>query len=382
MSAPTRPPDNPPEPEPAPSPRSSLMQPGGWRLQKRLYTSPLRELAAVIVGVIASLAITAVLVTVSGAGVGESFRALYDGAFGNRDSALETLVSATPLILTGLAAAFAFKAGIWNIGGEGQFFAGAMGAWWFADTFGGIRPVPLLFVGIFLTAALAGAAWATIASVLKARYGTNEILTTVMLNFVILFILSYLLSGPWRSPDTFYFQTERMADNTSLPRVFSDSRLHWGFLIAVLIAVVVYFVLSKTSLGFDIRGLGVNLTAAKYKGTNVGRLIVIVMALSGAIAGIAGAGELTGIHHQLQLDIAVDLGFIGIIIALVARLNPLAVIVTAIAFGGPINGATNVQVVTGIPAALVRVIQGVTLIMVLVAAVAVRYRVVTGNRDE
>ena len=294
MSAPTRPDAPQPEAEPPPTTRSLLMQPGGWRLERRLYTSPLRELAAVIIAVVGALAISALLVVLGGAGVVESFRALYDGAFGTRESALETLVQATPLILTALAAALAFKAGIWNIGGEGQFFAGAMGTWWFADTFGGVRPAPLLFVGMFLAAAIAGGLWASIASVLKALYGTNEILTTVMLNFVILFVLSYLLSGPWRSPDTFYYQTERMDPATFLPRLVSSSRLHWGFVIAIAVAGLVYFLLARTSLGFEIRGLGVNMTAAHYKGTNIGLLIIIVMAMSGAIAGIAGAGELTG----------------------------------------------------------------------------------------
>ena len=235
---------------------------------------------------------------------------------------------------------------------------------------------------MFLAAAITGGLWASIASVLKALYGTNEILTTVMLNFVILFVLSYLLSGPWRSPDTFYYQTERMDPATFLPRLVSSSRLHWGFVIAIAVAGLVYFLLARTSLGFEIRGLGVNMTAAHYKGTNIGLLIIIVMAMSGAIAGIAGAGELTGLHHRLQLDITVGVGFTGIIIALVARLNPIGVVVTAIAFGGLINGATAVQVATGISAALVQVIEGVALIMVLVAAVAVRYRIVTGSGDE
>lgn len=382
MTAPTVPPTDPPESPPPTRTRSVLMQPGGWRLERRLYTSNLREFVAVIIAIIAALIISGALVSIAGAGVFDAFRALYNGAFGNKEAALETLVQATPLILTGLTAALAFKAGIWNIGGEGQFFAGAMGAWWFADTFGGLRPAPLLFVFIFLSGALAGALWASVASVLRAVFGTNEILTTVMLNFVILFILSWLLAGPWRSPDTFYYQTERMDDATFLPRLFSDSRLHWGFVIAVAVAIVVYLLLSRTSLGFDIRGLGVNLTAARYKGTNVGVLIIIVMALSGALAGIAGAGELTGLHHRLQLDIAPGVGFAGIIVALVARLNPIGVIVAAIAFGGLLNGSTAVQVETGIPAALVQVIEGVALIMVLVAAVAVRYRVVTGRHDE
>ena len=358
-----------------PSPRSLLMQPGGWRLERRLYTSPLREFTAVVIAVAASVLAGGLLVAVAGAGVVEAFRAMYEGAFGTMEAALETLVQATPLIMTGLAAAVAFRAAIWNIGGEGQLYAGMAGAWWVSDLLGGLRPAPLLFLLMFLGAALAGAFWASIASVLKAVYKTNEILTTVMLNFVMFFVLSWLLAGPWRSPTTYYYQTERMADHTFLPRFAEDSRLHWGFAVAVLTAALVYFVLRKTPLGYEIRGLGANPVASRYKGTNVAAVIIAVMAISGAVAGLGGAGELLGLHHRLQLDIAVGAGFTGIIIALVARLHPLGVVVTAVAFGALVNGSTAVQVETGIPAALVQVIEGVTLILVLLAAVAARYRI-------
>ena len=359
-----------------PASRSLLMQPGGWRLERRLYTGPLREFTAVVAAIGASVLAGGLLVALAGAGVVEAFRSMYDGAFGTWNSALETLVQATPLIMTGLAAAVAFRAAIWNIGGEGQLYAGMAGAWWVSDLLADLRPAPLLFVFMFLGAALAGALWASIASVLKAVYKTNEILTTVMLNFVMFFVLSWLLAGPWRSPDTFYYQTERMADVTFLPRFFQGSRLHWGFAVAVLTAALVYFVLRKTSLGYEIRGMGANPVAARYKGANVGMVIIAVMAISGAVAGLGGAGELLGLHHRLQLDIAVGVGFTGIIIALVARLHPLGVVVTAVAFGALVNGATAVQVTTGIPAALVQVIEGITLILVLLAAVAARYRIV------
>ena len=354
-------------------PLSMLFQPGGLRLERRLLTRPIHELYATVI----ALAITAViiggLVALVGVSPQSAFSALYEGAFGNRESALETLVQATPLILTGLAAAVAFRAGVWNIGGEGQFFAGAMGAYW-VSTVLDVLPAPLLFVGMFLGGAIAGALWSSIASVLLVRYGTNEILTTVMLNFVILYGLSWLLSGPWQSPKTPYYQTERMADRTWLPRFFDDSRLHWGFGVALVMAVVVHFVVKRTSLGFELRAIGVNKQAAGYKGIHVGATVVAVMAISGALAGMSGAGELLGLHHRLQLDIAEGVGFTGIIVALVARLHPAGVIVVAIAFAGLFNGSTAMQVGTGIPAALVQVIEGVALVLVLLAAVACRYR--------
>ncbi len=360
---------------------SRLLQPGaGWRLEKRLHVRPWHELAALLSALSAAAAIIGILVSAAGYEPWESLGALYNGAFGSRRAALETLVQATPLILTGLAAAIAFRAGVWNIGAEGQFFAGAMGAWWVYDVWGGL-PAPLSFIVMFAAAALAGAAWASIAGGLLVRYQTNEILTTVMLNFVILYILSYLLAGPWQAPGTPYYQTERMADVFFLPRFTADSRLHWGFAIALLAAAAVYFLIRRTTLGYEIRGVGSNVTASRYKGIRVGMVTLAVMAISGAIAGVAGAGELLGLHHRLQLDIAVGVGFTGIIIALVARLHPLGVIVTAIAFGALLNGSTAMQYETGIPSALVDVIEGITLTLVLAAAVACRYRIRRTARD-
>ena len=360
--------------ESRPDPLSMLFQPGSWRFEKRLTTRPIHEILALLGAILVSFLIVAGLVLIIGKSPLESFTALYNGAFGNRESALETLVQATPLILTGLAAAIAFRAGVWNIGAEGQFFAGTIGTWFVYELWGGLPALPL-FILMFAFAALAGAAWASVASGLLVRYGTNEILTTVMLNFVILFVLSYLLAGPWQSPNTFYYQTERMIDTTFLPRFFADSRLHWGFAIALLAALLVHYIIRRTTLGYEIRGVGANVVAARYKGIKVGTVTMSVMAISGALAGIAGAGELLGLHHRLQLDIAEGIGFTGIIIALVARLHPLAVIITAVGFGALVNGSTAMQYETGIPKALVFVIEGVVLALVLIAAVVCRYRI-------
>ena len=355
-------------------PLSMLFQPGAWRLERRLYTRPVHELYATLIALAITAVIIGLLVIIVGVSPLDAFASLYEGAFGNRESALETLVQATPLILTGLCAAIAFRAGVWNIGGQGQFIAGAIGTWWVYDTMPGL-PAPLLFVAMFAGAAVFGALWATVASVLLVRYGTNEILTTVMLNFVIDSGLSWLLSGPWQANDTPYSQTERMVESAFLPRFFDDSRLHLGFALALVMAVVVHFLVRRTTLGFELRAIGVNKQAASYKGISVGAAIIAVMAISGALAGLAGAGELLGLHHRINFEFGgAAVGFTGIIVALVARLHPAGVIVVAIAFAGLLNGATQMQVGTGIPAALVDVIEGVALVLVLLAAVACRYR--------
>ncbi len=353
-----------------------------WRFEKRLYVGWKSEALTMIAAILVAVGLSSLLIIAAETGVWDAYRALIKGAVGSRRSILESLVQATPLILTGLAAAVAFRARIWNIGGEGQFFAGAMGAWWVADAFGNALPQLLILPLMVVAGALTGAAWAGIAGVLRAHYGTNEIIVTVMMNFVILFILSWLLSGPWRSPDTFYFQTIKMPEAAWLPRFFADSRLHWGFAIAIIAAVAVYILKWKTPLGFEIRGLGVNDVAAKFKGISIPRTTIVVMLISGALAGLAGVSEVGGIHHRLQLDISIGYGFTGIIIALIGRLHPIGVVLAAIAFGALINGATFMQISTGTPSALIEVIQGLVLITVLVGAVLVRYRIRRLDTDE
>ncbi len=354
-------------------PLESLMQPGGWRLERRLNTRPVHEMYATLAALLATAVVIGILVIGVGVSPVNAFSSLYEGAFGDRESAMETLVQATPLILTALAAAIAFRAGVWNIGGEGQFFAGIIGTWAMYELFGGLPGPPLIIV-MLIGAAIAGALWASVASVLLVRYGTNEILTTVMLNFVILYILSWLLGGPWQADNTPYYQTARMEEKTFLPRFIDNSRLHWGLLISLAAAAAVYVLIRRTSVGFEYRAIGINKRAAAYQGINVSISVITVMAVSGALAGLAGAGELLGVHHRIQLDIAEGLGFVGIIIALVARLHPAGVVVVAIAFAGLLNGSTQMQIGTGIPAALVQVIEGVALVFVLLAAVACRYR--------
>ena len=363
-------------------PSRSLRRKVGWRLERRLDVKPWHEAVTLLASFVVGLAICSILIAASDKSVYDSYKALFDGAFGSRRAIYETLVQATPLIFTGLAAAFAFRAKVWNIGGEGQFFAGAMGAFFVSDLWSDVLPrvvmVPVLFIG----AAAAGALWASIAGVLKARYDTNEIITTVMLNFIILLILSYLLGDMWRAPDTYYFQTERLPESTHLPLMIGGSRLHWGFGVALGMAAAVLVVLKRTALGYEVRGVGMNRTAGSYKGISVSRITVLVMIISGSLAGMAGAAELSGVHHRLQLDISNNFGFVGIIIALVGRLHPVGVIASAIGFGALVNGATTMQIQTGIPAALVDVVQGLTLIFVLTGAVAVRYRLRRTRTDE
>lgn len=345
-----------------------------WRVERRLNTTLTQETVAIVLAILASVLACAGLIALAGSNVIDSYIALFDGSFGSQNAALETLVQATPLIFTGLAATFAFRAKVWNIGGEGQLFAGTMGAFFASQLFADSLPRLILIPAIMIFAAIGGALWAGLAGVLQTRFGVNVIIATVMLNFVIINVLSFLLSDWWQDPASFYYQSERMPDVTALPKLVDGSRLHLGFLIAVVMAAVVWFVIERTSFGYEVRSVGVNENVARYGGIGNARVIILTMLISGAIAGLAGASELTGIHLRLQLDISDNLGFTGIIIALVARLRPAAVVVTAIVAGALTNGATTMQLTTGVPAALIDVLKGSALVFVLVAAVAVNYK--------
>lgn len=255
----------------------------------------------------------------------------------------------------------------------GQFFAGAMATTWIAINMNEDAS-PWMVIGLaFFVALLAGAFWGFIPGYLKVKFGANEIIVTIMLNYIISLILSYLLGGPWRAPDTFFLETERFGPALNLPTHFG-SRLHLGFLISLIFSGIVYILLWKMPFGFEIRAIGDNPIASKYVGIKRSRILILTMMVSGAIAGLAGWGELLGVHHRLRLDISPGYGFTGILIGLLGGLHPFGVIPAALLFGGLINGATGMQILTGVPVALVPSIQGILLICFLASQVVTKYR--------
>lgn len=351
-------------------------QPGRatWAVEKRLHPSKAWEMASVLLALLAALGVSSILIAAAEASVPQALAALARGAFGGRDAIVETLVQATPLIFAGLAVTVAFRGRIWNIGAEGQFFAGAMGAFWMSAQVGGVPPVAQIVI-VALAASTAGALWGAIPGFLKARYGANEIIVTVMMNFIILYLLSFLLSSAWRDPSSFFFQTALIPESAFFPRLLAKGRLHLGFVLAMGTAAFVYILLWKTTLGYEIRALGMNPRAAGYKGISIARTTVLIMAISGAIAGLAGGSEVAGLHHRLRLDISTGYGFTGIIIAMLGGLHPLGGVLAAIFFGALTNGSSSMQIATGVPVALIGAIQGITLIFLLVARVLPRYRI-------
>lgn len=345
-----------------------------YKLEKRPVQSPWLQGLAVLVGLAAALGVSSLLIISADAEVGEALSAIYNGSFGDWDAFAETLVQATPLIFCGMAIVIAFRARVFNIGAEGQFFAGAMMAILLAMTLTGI-PRPLLIIIIIVGALLGGGVWGGIPGFLKARFNANVIITTVMMNYVIMFFLSYLLSSVWREPGHFFLQTARISETSQFPVVASGTRLHLGFVLSLVSGLFAYLLLWKTPLGYEIRAVGINPVASLYKGISINRITVIVMLLSGAIAGLAGGSEVVGLHFRLRLDISTGYGYTGIIIALLGRLHPIGVVIAAIFFGALVNGSTSMQIITGVPVALVYCVEAVVLIFVLSADIISRYRI-------
>lgn len=295
---------------------------------------------------------------------------MYRSAFGDENALADTLVKAIPLILTGLAVAIAFSARLWNIGAEGQFFAGAIAASGMALAFDSVLGWFILPV-MFVAGIIGGALWALIPGILRAYLNVNEIISTLMLNYVIILFSDYLIYSPWRDPQGFNFPlTRTFGDNATLA-TFGDSRVHLGLVFGIVAAVIVGLILSRTTWGFELKVMGDNPTAARYAGINITRNILLVMAFSGGLAGLAGMSEVTGVVHKLQQGISSGYGFTAIIVAWLARLNPWGIVLVAVLFGGLINSGYAMKGI-GIASGFVTLIQGAVLFFVLAGEALLR----------
>lgn len=303
---------------------------------------------------------------------GDALSALFSGAFGSWYAfGSGTLVRATPLILTGLAVAIAFRAGVFNIGAEGQFIVGAAAAAATALALGTLPAVVLIPI-VLVTGAAAGALWASVAALLRVRFHVLEVISTIMLNFVALHLVSYLVRGPLQEPTHIYPQTSSFGEHARLPRFGPMTRLHLGFAIAIVACIAAWWVMRYTAAGFRLRATGANPRAAQSAGMiDVARTTVSAFLLSGALAGLAGAIEVTGVTYALYENVSPGYGFTAIAVALLARLDPLFVVATGVAFGALEAGATAMQRDAGVPSVIVSVIEA-AIILAIVAIDRVR----------
>lgn len=322
---------------------------------------------------IAALAVGAVMLLILKVNPIEAYQAMWDGAFGSPNSIAETLVKATPLLLVGIGICISFRGDVINIGGEGQMIIGGIMATLVGLTFTDF-PGWVVIVLAMIMGFLGGAIWGGIPGYLKAHFGVNEILSTVMMNAIAVQLMNFLLRGPMIDPSQAELaskipQTARLLDAFRLPR-WAPTRLHLGFLIAVILAFVVYLLLWRTTLGYRIRAVGQNPHAAKYAGINVKRHVVIALLLSGAFAGLAGAVQVYGVNYRMITDGSASgftgsAGFNGIVAALFGQLHPIGTIPASVFFGALLVGANKMQRVVQVPAALITALNGLVVVFVV-----------------
>jgi general nucleoside transport system permease protein len=322
-------------------------------------------LGAPLAGVIVGLGLGALLILLAGKDPIAAYGVMLHGAFGGQRQIIETVLKASPLLLMGLGLTAAFRARVWNIGGEGQYFMGAL--------FGGVValsfpqwPRPVLVTVMLLAGGLGGIVWALIAGWLKVRRGMNEIISTLMLNYIAILLMQYIARGPLQEPGGYLPESAQFPPTASLP-VFFGTRIHLGVLLAVACIPVVYALLWSTPLGFRLRAVGMRASVARYAGISVDRMILFALAFSGALAGLAGIIEVDTLHTRLTGNISGGYGFSGILVALLGRMHPVGVAIAAVFFAALTIGAQSMKVVYGLPDSLASAIQAVVVLSVLAA---------------
>ncbi len=326
-----------------------------------------------VAAVFFALLIGGIMLALLGSNPWKAYEALFIGAFGSMNALADTIVKATPLLFVGLGICISFRGGVLNIGGEGQLVVGAISATAVALTFPH-WPGWLLITVSLLVGTIAGALWGGIAGFLKAYFNVNEILSTIMLNYIAVFGMNYLLRGPMMDPlqiklGSFIPQTARLPHAADLPRLV-PTRLHLGAAIAVLFAILVYVFLWRTTIGFRIRVVGKNLRAAVGAGINVKRYMVLSLFLAGALAGLGGAVEVLGLHHRMFTDGSAfgftgSAGFNGIVAALFGQLHPLGTIPASFLLGALLTGANKMQRAVQVPSALMVALNGLIVLFVV-----------------
>ena len=331
-----------------------------------VWSTPVLVVAAVLI----TFAITAGPILIAGANPIDAYAAFVVVPLTSQFTLLEVLVTATPIMLTGAAVAIAFRAGYWNIGAEGQLLLGAIAAAGIGTLVGGLPPfvaLPIMIVG----GALGGATWALVPALLRVRFGIDEVVTTLLLNPVALLLVNGLLHGPWRDPVTGFPESARIAVSAEFPTLIDRSRLHLGFLLALLVVAAAWYVLARTPAGLRLRAAGLSPHGARFAGINVSRTLLGAALVSGAIAGIAGVSEVAGIQNRLTGGLSPGYGYTGIVVATLGALTMPGVAIAAIFLGDLTVGASSAARSLGIPSQLGAVVQGV-LLLTTVALLALR----------
>lgn len=346
------------------------------RLEPITNPSMARRVLPLVIALGTTVVIASLLASVAGANPFSVLGLILKGAFGSKFAILETLNRATPLIFTGLAAAVAFRAKFWNIGAEAQLYAGALMTVLLGT---GLLPWPSLAIlpVLALTAILAGAVLLLVPALLKTRFGVDEVVTTLLFNFIFLLFISMLLEGPLKDPMGMGWpKSARVIPEARLPRIVDGLRLHWGFGVAIISAVSVWIIQTRSTLGYEMRAVGLNKDAAAFAGIPVNLVLVKTALLSGGLAALAGFSEVAGLKGSLTLDLSPGFGYTGIIVAMLALLNPIGVIVAALFVAGVFVGADSMSRAADVPTYLADIMLATALLLMVLAIMLTRFRVV------
>jgi simple sugar transport system permease protein len=346
------------------------------RLERRTDVPLALALAAPVLAVLVALALAGVLIAAAGVNPLDAYAGMARGAFGSRLSITETLTRTTPLILTGLAAAVAFRARLWNIGGEGQFYLGALTVAGLGSA-GGLGLPPAVGIPVLMAAAAAAGALLLLGPVLlRLRFGVDEVVTTLLLNFVAILFVSMMIEGPMKDPMAFGWpQSVAVEPASMLAKLVPRTRLHVGLLVAIAIAGLIWVIQARTVFGMTTRAAGLNPAAAVFAGIRLPRTLIAVACLSGALAGLAGAIEVMGLKGYVTTDLSPGYGYSGIVVAMLAALHPAGVVAAALFVAVIFVGADAMSRSLEVPTFIADVIVAISLLSMLVSLLFVSYRV-------
>ena len=339
--------------------------------------SLVRKIALPSVALIATVIIGSFLVLAAGADPFATLGLIIKGAVGSKFALLETLNRATPLIFTGLAVAVAFRAKLWNIGAEAQLYGGAILTVIIGTSaLAGLPTIAHLFL-MALVAALVGGVVLLGPVILKTRLGVDEVVTTLLFNFIMLLFVSYLVEGPMKDPMGMGWpKSEALAKEARLPRIITGLRLHWGFALGLIAAMAVWVIQTRTTLGYEIRAVGHNPTAAKFAGIPINSVLAKTALLSGGLAALAGFSEVAGLKGHLSLDLSPGFGYTGIIVAMLALLHPLGVVISAIFVAGIFVGSDSMSRAADVPTYIADMLLAIALLFMVLAILLTRVRLI------
>ena len=332
------------------------------KLEQKERVSKKEDIIITLSAIGIALVLSGIFIAFNGVNPFVALWKVFTSALGSPYGISETLVKAIPLIFTGLAVGIALNSKLWNIGAEGQLFAGATLATAFV-IYGPVLPKPLEITVLVALGAIGGALWAAIPALLKIKFKMNEVISTLLLNYVAINIADYFLFGPWKGKDNFPY-TPEFPTEAKLSRI-GFGRVHSGLIIALVLVILLYILIYHTKAGFKLRMTGSSLKAAKYAGINIKKTMFMVFLLSGALAGLAGVCQITGIEYKLHQHISTGYGYTGIIVAWLARTNPFIIVIFAVFLSIMLKGADSLQIAMRLPAAVGTVMQALILFAIL-----------------